>query len=114
SPSTLSFTKAGQTKTVALTFARTKADLGSYAFGTVTITSSKAFARLPVAVQPVAVSAPGEVSGTGTSGSKSFSVTPGATGSFDVTAAGLVPATTERGQVQEGARDAQYPVDVPE
>lgn len=113
SPRTLTFKRAGQTRTVALTFTRGKAGLGEYAFGAVTIKSSKASARLPVALQPVAVSAPAQVSGTGTSGSTTYDLTAGTSGAFTASSAGLVPATTQRGEVRQGGDAAQYPVDVP-
>lgn len=114
SPSTLKFSKAGQTKTVALTFRRTKATLGQYAFGAVTIKSSKASARLPVALQPAQVSAPDEVTGTGTSGSAPIEVTAGESGPFVSTTAGLVPATTRRDEVAKGDEPDQFAVDVAE
>ncbi|SDU80484.1 Peptidase inhibitor I9 [Microlunatus sagamiharensis] len=114
SPSTLKFSKAGQTRTVALTFRRTSAALGKYAFGAVTIKSSKASARLPVALQPALVGAPDEVSGTGTSGSATIRLTAGESGSFATTTAGLVPATTQRDEVAKGGQPDQFGVTVAE
>ena len=114
SPSSLKFKRAGQTKSLEVTFTRTKATLGEAAFGAVTLKSSKASARLPVALTPVAVSAPGEITGTGTAGSEAFDVVVGASGPFDVTTAGLVPASTEQGEVKVDGDPVEYPVTVPE
>jgi hypothetical protein len=48
--------------------------------------------RSPIAIKPVAISAPDEVSGTGTSGSLSYDVTFGYNGPFETPVHGLVAA----------------------
>ena len=114
SPSKLSFKRAGQTKSLEVTFTRTSAALDEAAFGSVTLKSSKASAHLPVALTPVAVSAPAAATGTGTSGSTTVDVSVGGAGTFKVSAAGLVPAVTDQGAVHKGGPSAEYAITVPE
>lgn len=88
-PSTLEFTEAGQTKSFEVSFTRTTATVDRYATGSLTWTSADHVVRSPVAVDPVSVSAPAEVQGTGIDGSVDVTVTPGATGPIALTAEGL-------------------------
>jgi hypothetical protein len=90
---TVAFTAAGQSQTVDFTFTRTKAPLDTWAKGSVTLKDRGTTVRLPVALKPVSVAAPVEISGTGTSGSLPVSVTTGSSGSLDVTAKGLAAGT---------------------
>ena len=77
-----------------MTFTRTTAPLTEWAFGSLTWTDKRGHSvRSAVALQPVATTVPTEVVGTGTSGSKTVSVTPGFTGTLAATVAGLNPAT---------------------
>ena len=59
--------------------------------------------RIPVAVRPVALAAPAELAGSGTSGSTAYSVTPGFSGTLTSTVTGLVGATPAAGPVAAGA-----------
>ena len=113
SPSTLRFSRAHQTKKLKVTFTRTSAAFGQAAFGGVTLKSSKASARLPVALTAAPVAAPAEVSGTGTSGSTSVTVTSGTSGSFALAPHGLVAPRSSTGSVSAGGEAKTYPVTVP-
>ncbi len=101
SPSALTLHR-GQTKSFTVTFTRNAAPLNAYAAGQLTLTggtSRKArhqhTVRVPMVVQPVALSAPTEVSG-------SYEVKFGFSGPFSATARGLVPANTTAGSVATG------------
>lgn len=87
----------GQTVSYALTFTVTPAaTLDEWAFGSITWNDGAGHSvRSPLAVVPVALSAPEEVSGTGPQGSTSYDVTFGYSGPFSATPRGLVPATVE-------------------
>ena len=92
----------GQVQALAITITEDTAALGSYAKGTLSLTSTGHTVRVPVAVRPVAVAAPEEISGTGTSGSTTFDVTPGSTGTLDTSVSGLVGAPAQSGVVANG------------
>jgi hypothetical protein len=104
-PSLLTFTRPGQTKTVKVIFSRRTAPISKAAFGSLTLQSSGASVRLPIAVTPQAVDAPDTVTGSGAAGSVDFSVKPGFTGSFPVTARGLAAADVQQGEVSAAAPD---------
>ena len=110
SPSTLKLA-AGETKSFTVTMSRVDAALGQWAKGSLTW-SNKAFSvRSPIAVKPVGVAAPAEVHGAASaSGSQSFQVTPGYTGSMTSTVAGLVGVTPEAGVVTTEAFNSDAPV----
>ena len=124
SPSTLRFGAAGQTKEFTVSFTRTTAPLNAYATGFLTWTSSSGLrVRDPIAVQPVTIAAPAEVTGSGTSGSTSYQVTPGLTGSIDLSVAGLVPGEVHDDSVAVGplvldptgnAANKVFPLEVPD
>ncbi|MFP5372404.1 MAG: pre-peptidase C-terminal domain-containing protein, partial [Actinomycetes bacterium] len=99
-PSTLAVAK-GQTATYTVTFTtQAGAVTDQWAFGSLTWADGAGHAvRSPLAVRPVALSAPDEFTGTGTSGSGSWEVTFGASGAFTADPLGLVPATTTAGTV---------------
>jgi subtilisin family serine protease len=99
SPSLLTFTRPGQTKTVKVTFARRSAPLSQAAFGSLALQSTGATVRLPIAVTPQAVDAPATVTGSGASGSVSFAVKAGFAGAFPITARGLAAADVRQGAV---------------
>ena len=99
-----SFTpKAGAAQVLRLTLTRTSATLGDWAKGFVYLKSAHHTVRVPVAVRPVEVAAPAEVSGTGTSGSATISVVPGFTGTLTTATAGLVGSTPRQDSVVNGA-----------
>ncbi len=92
----------GASKTLSLTFTRTSAPLGSWAKGTITFVGSTHRVRIPVAIRPVAIAAPAELSGSIADGSTTFSVTPGFDGSMMTSVTGLVGATPQAGSVATG------------
>ena len=112
SPSSLRFSRARQTKTVRLTFTRTNAPLDAAAFGTVQLKSSRATAKLPVALTPRLVAAPEEAAGTGTTGSTTIPVTAATSGAFRVSAQGLVAPQADAGRVSAKGEPQTYPVTV--
>ncbi|QHF23576.1 S8 family serine peptidase [Rathayibacter sp. VKM Ac-2804] len=90
SPSILSFTGAGQTAEYTVTFTRTDAELAEFATGYLTWSSTEHEVRSPVAVRPVLLDAPYEVSGSGSTGSASVTVTPGVGDPLPLMPSGLV------------------------
>jgi len=110
SPSKLKLS-AGEAATFTISFTRTTATLNAWAKGSLTWSDGAHRVRSPIAVLPVAVAAPTEVHGDASaSGSKSFSVTPGFTGSLDSSVAGLVGVTPTADSVTTGAYDIDDPV----
>lgn len=89
SPSTLEFASAGDTASFTVTFTRTTAALDQFATGSLTWTSGSTVVRSPIAIQPVAIVAPTEVSGEGVNGSVGVTVTPGADADIPLTTTGL-------------------------
>jgi hypothetical protein len=99
-----SFTLApGASKTLSLTFTRTTATLGARARGSLTLAGGTHTVRIPVAIRPVAIAAPTEVTGSIAQGSTSYSVTPGFSGPLTAAVTGLVGATPTAGTVTSGA-----------
>ncbi|HEY9238057.1 MAG TPA: S8 family serine peptidase, partial [Burkholderiaceae bacterium] len=97
----------GKSAKFELTFtATTAATLNAYTGGQLTLTGSKGHVvRLPMVVNPVALAAPVEVTG-------SYNVTFGYTGAFTAAARGLLAATTKTGSVQTDATQ-DFTIDVP-
>ena len=85
----------GQKQTLTIKIVRTTATLNTYTGGYLTWSDGKHNVRIPAVVQPVALSAPTQVSG-------SYNVVFGYSGPFTATARGLVPATTFEGSVSDG------------
>ena len=105
SPSTFTIA-AGASATYTVTFTTTDAVVDQWAFGSLTWNGGGHSVRSPIAVRPVALAAPEEVSGEGTSGTTSYKVTFGYTGPFETATHGLVPATVEsRSVVDDPAND---------
>ncbi|WP_199701816.1 S8 family serine peptidase [Jiangella rhizosphaerae] len=102
-PSVLSFGRPGQSKTFEVTLTRTRAALDEYAHGTLTWSGAGTTVRSPIVARPVAVAAPGEVTGGGTDGSVTFPVTTSTTGDVDLTLRGLVPGEVTDGSLTPGA-----------
>ncbi|MDP9181960.1 MAG: S8 family serine peptidase, partial [Actinomycetota bacterium] len=99
-----SFTLApGASQALLLTVTRNGAAVGDWAKGSLTLTGGTHTVRIPVAVRPVAIAAPAEISGAGQSGSISYSVTPGFTGLLDTSVIGMAGATPTPGSVVQGA-----------
>jgi subtilisin family serine protease len=107
-PSILNFTAAGQTKTFKVTLTLDTGDSGATSNGWLTWQGAGKTVRSPIVVVPTSVLAPTAVSGSGASGSVSFSATSGKAGtpirSYGVVSAPLVP-----GAVPAGAADADLP-----
>lgn len=90
----------GETATYTATFTTTAAaTFESWSFGSLTWSDGDHAVRSPLAVRPVPLSAPEEVTGTGISGTTSYDVTFGYTGPFETRVHGLVPATITNGHV---------------
>ena len=103
---------AGASKTLQITLSRTTAPFHEWAKGNLTFTGSGGHVvRIPVVVQPVPVTAPAEVTGTGSAGSTTFDVTAGFTGTLTTTVAGLVAATPTPGSVTTGPFDLDNPAE---
>ncbi|MBA2283105.1 MAG: S8 family serine peptidase [Acidimicrobiia bacterium] len=101
-PPTLTFTAAGtpdavRSYTVTFTVADTAGD--EWRFGSLTWSDGAGHSvRSPIAVRPVPLSAPVEITGEGVSGSETYEVTFGYTGPFSATPRGLVPADVSAGR----------------
>ena len=110
SPSTLTLAP-GAEQEFTVRFTRNTAPLGDWAIGSLTWTGASHHVRIPIALQPVAVSVPPEVHGDASaSGSKDFNVTPGFTGSLDSSVSGLVGVTPIDDSVVAGTFDDANPV----
>jgi subtilisin family serine protease len=88
--------RPGGKATYRVTLTRTRAEFGSYAFGSLTWTDGRHKVRSQIAVKPVAAAAPTEVDGRGTSGSAAIRVVPGFTGTLSTAVDGLVAADVRR------------------
>ncbi|MDQ1625506.1 MAG: hypothetical protein QOJ49_1004, partial [Actinomycetota bacterium] len=103
---------AGQSGSFTVTFSRSTAPLGAWAKGSLTWSNKTFKVRSPIAVRPVGISAPTEVHGASSvSGSASYQVVPGFTGSLVSAVAGLVGVTPEAGSVVAGPFDTTAPVE---
>jgi len=90
-PSTLSFSKAGESKTFTVTFDNASAPVEKWATGLLTWKGDNGDVRSPLAVFPVTADAPAEVSGAGADGSTTVEITPGLTGELPLNLHGLTP-----------------------
>jgi hypothetical protein len=68
SPSIVNFSRAGETKTIKITFTRKAAAFSEVAFGALKVEGAGTLARVPIAVVPQAADAPDVVTGSGASG----------------------------------------------
>jgi hypothetical protein len=103
----------GESKTFSVTITRTNAaPLEQYAFGSLTWVNPYAprTVRSVIAVNPVALAAPGEVTGSGVSGAKAIAVTSGYAGTLTATAAGLVAGTPHSASLVTGPFTSTAPV----
>ncbi len=102
SPSTLSLNR-GQSATFKVTITNVSAPLGEWRFGSLTWKErdGQYAVRSPIAVKASKFKAPGEVTGSGVSGSLSFPVEFGYTGAYTAAAHGLVPATLTNANVKQ-------------
>lgn len=120
---------AGATGTFTVTFAKTSAAAEEWGTGFLTWTGPETV-RSPIALYPVTVDAPADVSGTGITGSTDVEVIPGVTGDLALNLGGLAPAVLQTEEIfgngvdvpghsgNETSGDADgynyYLVDVPE
>ncbi|HEX8487469.1 MAG TPA: S8 family peptidase [Propionibacteriaceae bacterium] len=111
-PSILSFSAAGQTKSFKVTFNRRSAPYDEAATGFLLWRGAGTRVRIPVAVTPQELSAPDTVAGQGAAGQVTFDVTPGTSGPFPIKAEGLVPGEGESGTIAAGQAQ-QFPSTVP-
>ena len=89
-------------QTVNFTFTPTTAPLGQFATGFVTLTGPTTV-RIPVALRPVSVKAPAEVSGNGSTGFTEVDITAGYTGILDIKPSGLAKSEELTGTLATGA-----------
>ena len=92
---------AGGTRSTSVdfTFTRTDAPLAAWASGFVTLTGPTTV-RMPVALRPVSVAAPAEVSATAADGSVGITVTSGFSGELDLATQGLTQGVTRPGSIE--------------
>ena len=92
-PTTLSLAN-GATATYEVTFTtEAAATFDTWTFGSLTWSDGSHHVRSPIAIKPVAISAPDELTGTGLAGEVAYDVTFGYDGAFETPVHGLVPAT---------------------
>jgi len=110
-PSAASFTIApGASQPWTVTFTRTTATLGTYATGFITWTGNQGHVvRMPVAIRPVALAAPTEV--TGSASGISYNVKSGFDGTLSFAARGLVAPTTTDASVAQDPDQTFNPAD---
>jgi len=90
----------GQKKTYKVTIKRISAAFDEYAYGAVTWSDGRHDVRSPLAVRPVTLASPVQISGTGTTGSLTLPVSAGYSGPLNATLTGLVPAAVADGVVR--------------
>ena len=95
----------GATQKVTISFTRTSAPLNEYTGGTITWSDRSHKVRIPVVVNPVALSAPAQVSGD-------YSVKFGYDGPFTATARGLLPAAVAQDQTVFDGESKVYGIGV--
>ncbi len=81
------------------------ATLNEYAFGSLTWTHGGHMVRSAITARPVALAAPGSVSGTGTDGSLSFDIQFGYSGDYSAGVHGLVAADMQADNVADDPAD---------
>jgi subtilisin family serine protease len=107
-PSTLTFSKAGETKTFTVTLAKGDADVEAWSTGYLTWNGAGTSVRSPIAVFPVTADAPASVEGSGADGSVEVEITPGLTGDLPLNLAGLakeqvlVNGNEKTGEAEDG------------
>ncbi|AND15847.1 S8 family serine peptidase [Rathayibacter tritici] len=109
SPSTLSFTGAGQTAQYTVSFTTGSAPLSQFATGYLTWASAEHDVRSPIAVRPVLLDAPYEVSGTGSTGTGSVTIAPGITGPLPLAASGLTQGVLAEDATATDGHSASLP-----
>ncbi len=106
----LPITRLDKTQKVEVTFTRTTAPIGQWATGFMTLTGPTTV-RLPIALRPVSVAVPPEVSGTGTTGSVAIPLVAGMTGPLAIGVDGLAKGSVTAGSLATGsAKQVVVPV----
>ncbi|HZE34614.1 MAG TPA: S8 family peptidase [Actinoallomurus sp.] len=98
SPSILNFGTPGDTHTFTVTLTQTTQPSGKATVGSLTWNGADTSVRSPIVVTPTSADAPATVSGSGTSGSVPFQVTPGSD-HMSLKAYGLVSGAPQKGSV---------------
>jgi len=113
SPSTLRL-RPGQSATFEVTITNVSAPIGAWRFGSLTWndTTGHYAVRSPIAAKAAEFSAPASITGSGESGSASFDVKFGYTGTYAAAAHGLVPATVTSDNVLQDPDQTFDPGDV--
>ncbi|MFC0622670.1 S8 family peptidase [Kribbella deserti] len=93
----------GRTASYQVTFEHTGAPLEQYSFGKLHWYSGKHTVTSTLAVRPLTVKAPVQVSGTGTSGSVQVPITSGYTGTLSTTVTGLTASTISQAELKNPA-----------
>ncbi|MFD5213723.1 S8 family serine peptidase [Microbacterium sp. NPDC058345] len=92
-PSTLRFSKAGESKSFTVTFDNATAPVEEWTTGLLTWKGASGDVRSPLAVFPVTADAPAEVTATGADGSETIEIVPGVDGELPLNLHGLTPMT---------------------
>ncbi len=92
---------AGAARSFDVTFTRTDAPLNTFRFGSLTWSDGTHSVKSPISVRPVAISAPAEVTRTGTSGATSFTIRTGYNGTLAYAKRGLIPSQVFSGTVPD-------------
>jgi subtilisin family serine protease len=109
-PSTVTLAP-GAEATFTVSFTRTDAPLGDWAIGSLTWSDGHHNVRSPIALEPVAVSAPTEVVGAASAGgSVDFDIVQGALAPLDLSISGLTAGTQTPDSVVTGAFDDTNPI----
>ncbi len=105
--------KSGETATYSVTITTVDAPIGEWRFGSLTWTADNKHYDVysPIAVRAALFSAPAEIAGSGESGSASFDIRFGYTGSYSAAPHGLEPATVTSATVVQDPDQTFDPAD---
>ena len=100
----------GESASYAVTFtANASAVVNDWTLGSLTWSHGLYAVTSPIALKPMAIAVPAEVSGSGTDGSVSFDITFGYAGDYTAGAHGLEPALMTDGYVEDDPGDSFSP-----
>lgn len=103
---------AGGKASFDVTITRTTGPLNAYRFGALTWSDGVHTARSPVIVRPVAIVAPAELTGAGSSGAIAYTIKTGYAGSLSYVSRGLIPSAVFSGTVADDPTD-NFDTDAP-
>jgi subtilisin family serine protease len=92
---------AGGTRSFEVTITRTDAPLNTFRFGSLTWSDGTHSVKSPIAVRPVAVSAPAELTLSGVSGATTYTIRTGYNGTLAYAKRGLIPSQVFSGTVPD-------------